>query len=114
MSSGSWRQVLEWLESQIRSLLRVLYAMEDSRRNGTKNSIDSHFPTLSVDPHELSWHLALWLEQQGVPSLNAALLEQLSERLALGAAGGGCDLPGGWRLQWKGDNLSLQPPATEN
>ena len=56
--------------------------------------------------------LTLWMEQQGVPALNAALLEQLSERLALGAAGGGCDLPGGWRLQWQGDCLSLRPPAT--
>ena len=56
--------------------------------------------------------LTRWMEQQGVPALNAALLEQLSERLALGAAGGGCDLPGGWRLQWQGDCLSLRPPAT--
>ena len=55
--------------------------------------------------------LAMWLEQQGVSGINAVLLEQLSERLVLGAAGGGCDLPGGWRLQWQGDNLSLQPPA---
>ena len=56
--------------------------------------------------------LAVWLVEQGVSGLNAALLEQLSERLVLGAAGGGCDLPGGWRLQWQGDNLSLRPPAT--
>ena len=55
--------------------------------------------------------LAVWLEQQGVAGLNAALLEQLTDRLALGAAGGGCDLPGGWRLQWQGDSLSLRPPA---
>ena len=56
--------------------------------------------------------LAMWLEQQGVSGINAVLLEQLSERLVLGAAGGGCDLPGGCRLQWQGDNLSLRPPAT--
>ena len=55
--------------------------------------------------------LVIWLAQQGVTALNAALLEQLTDRLALGAAGGSCDLPGGWRLQWQGDNLSLQPPA---
>ncbi|QNJ15639.1 tRNA(Ile)-lysidine synthetase [Synechococcus sp. A18-40] len=55
--------------------------------------------------------LAVWLEQQGVAALNAALLEQLTDRLALGAAAGGCDLPGGWRLQWQGDSLSLRPPA---
>ena len=55
--------------------------------------------------------LAVWLQQQGVAALNAALLEQLTDRLALSAAGGGCDLPGGWRLQWQGDNLSLRPPA---
>ena len=55
--------------------------------------------------------LVIWLEQQGVAGLNAALLEQLTDRLALGAAGGGCDLPGGWRLQWQGDSLSLRPPA---
>ena len=56
--------------------------------------------------------LVIWLAQQGVTALNAALLEQLTDRLALSAAGGGCDLPGGWRLQWQGDNLSLRPPAT--
>ena len=55
--------------------------------------------------------LAVWLEQQGVAGLNAALLEQLTDRLALGAAAGCCDLPGGWRLQWQGDSLSLRPPA---
>ena len=55
--------------------------------------------------------LAVWLQQQGVAALNAALLEQLTDRLALSAAGGRCDLPGGWRLQWQGDNLSLRPPA---
>jgi tRNA(Ile)-lysidine synthase len=55
--------------------------------------------------------LAVWLVEQGVPGLNAALLQQLTDRLALGGAGGGCDLAGGWRLQWQGDNLSLQPPA---
>ena len=56
--------------------------------------------------------LAVWLEREGAPALNAALLEELSERLAVGAAGSGCDLPGGWRLQWQGDCLSLRPPAT--
>ena len=55
--------------------------------------------------------LALWLEQQGVPNCDAALLEELSRRLALGAAGGGCDLPGGWRLSWQGNDLTLRPPA---
>ena len=55
--------------------------------------------------------LAVWLQQQGVPGLTAALLQQLTDRLALGASGGGCDLPGNWRLQWQGDNLSLQAPA---
>ena len=55
--------------------------------------------------------LALWLEQQGVPNCDAALLEELSRRLALGAAGGGCDLPGGWRLSWQGTDLTLRPPA---
>ena len=55
--------------------------------------------------------LVIWLAQQGVTALNAALLERLTDRLALSAAGGSCDLPGGWRLQWQGDNLSLQPPA---
>ena len=55
--------------------------------------------------------LVIWLAQQGVTALNAALLEQLTDRLALSAAGGSCDLPGGWRLQWQGDSLSLRPPA---
>jgi tRNA(Ile)-lysidine synthase len=56
--------------------------------------------------------LAVWLVEQGVSGVNAALLQQLSERLVLGAAGGGCDLPGGWRLQWQGESLSLRPHAT--
>ena len=55
--------------------------------------------------------LALWLKQQGVANCDAALLEELSRRLALGAAGGGCDLPGGWRLSWQGNDLTLRPPA---
>ena len=55
--------------------------------------------------------LAVWLVEQGVSGLNAALLQQLTDRLALGGAGGGCDLAGGWRLQWQGESLSLQPPA---
>ena len=55
--------------------------------------------------------LALWLDQQGVTGCDAELLEELSRRLALGAAGGGCDLPGGWRLSWQGNDLTLLPPA---
>ncbi len=57
--------------------------------------------------------LAFWLEQQGVIGCDAALLEELSRRLALGAAGGSCDLPGGWRLSWQGKDLLLLPPAAE-
>ena len=57
--------------------------------------------------------LALWLRQQGVTGCDAALLEELSRRLAHGAAGGGCDLPGGWRLSWQGNDLLLLPPAAE-
>ncbi len=58
--------------------------------------------------------LALWLEQQGVPPLDAMQLEQLSGRLELGEPGGQSDLPGGWRLSWQGDALTLQPPAEEH
>ena len=57
--------------------------------------------------------LALWLRQQGVTGCDAALLEELSRRLAHGAAGGGCDLPGGWRLSWQGNDLLLLPTAAE-
>ena len=57
--------------------------------------------------------LALWLRQQGVTGCDAALLEELSRRLAHGAASGGCDLPGGWRLSWQGNDLLLLPPAAE-
>lgn len=55
--------------------------------------------------------LALWLQQQGVPGLDAELLEQLSARLAIGTAAGSSDLPAGWRLSWRGEQLTLQPPA---
>ena len=65
----------------------------------------------ALQPNTRRQLLAVWLVEQGVSGLTAALLEQLSERLVLGAAGGGCDLPGGWRLQWQGESLSLQPPA---
>ena len=68
----------------------------------------------ALQPSSRRQLLMAWLAQQQAPALNAALLEELSERLALGAAGGGCDLPGGWRLQWRGNSLSLQPPATEH
>ena len=56
--------------------------------------------------------LATWLAA-GAPAADAALLEQLSERLALGAAGGGCDLPAAG-----GCTAGRQPqpaaPATEH
>jgi tRNA(Ile)-lysidine synthase len=68
----------------------------------------------ALQPSSRRQLLATWLAQQGAPAADAALLEQLSERLALGAAGGGCDLPGGWRLHWRADSLNLQPPATEH
>ena len=55
--------------------------------------------------------LAVWLQQQGVPGLDAELLEQLSARLAIGTAAGSSDLPAGWRLSWRGEQLTLQPPA---
>jgi len=58
--------------------------------------------------------LALWLEQHGVPPLDAVQFEQLSGQLELGKPGGQRDLPGGWRLSWQGDALTLQPPATEH
>ena len=56
--------------------------------------------------------LAQWLQQQGVPAIDATQLDQLSHRLSAGAAGGSSNLPGGWRLHWRGEQLSLQPPAT--
>ena len=51
--------------------------------------------------------LATWLKQQGVPTIDASLLEQLSHRLALGEPGGRCDLPGRWTLHWQGADLLL-------
>ena len=51
--------------------------------------------------------LATWLEQQGVPMIDASLLEQLSHRLARGEPGGRCDLPGRWTLHWQGSDLLL-------
>ena len=65
----------------------------------------------ALQPSSRRQLLAVWLEREGAPALTAALLEELSERLAVGAAGSGCDLPGGWRLQWQGDCLSLRPPG---
>ena len=52
--------------------------------------------------------LAQWLQQQGVPPLPAAQLEQLSQRLHKGAPSGSADCAGGWQLSWKGGELVLQ------
>ena len=51
--------------------------------------------------------LAQWMQQQGVPPLPAAQLEQLSQRLHKGAPGGSADCAGGWQLSWKGAELVL-------
>ena len=58
--------------------------------------------------------LAQWLQRQGVPSLDAPLLDQLSSRLDAGTPGGSSHLPGGWQLHWKGNSLKLQPPAARH
>jgi len=55
--------------------------------------------------------LALWCRQQGVPGLDARQLDQLSHRLRSGAAAGSCDLSAGWQLHWRGEVVSLKPPA---
>ena len=55
--------------------------------------------------------LAQWLQIQGVPAVDAALLDQLSHKLARGAPGGSSHLPGGWQLDWRGADLRLKPPA---
>lgn len=57
--------------------------------------------------------LAQWLQHQGVPAIDAAVLDQLSGRLKAGAAGGSSHLPGGWQLHWQGASLRLQPPGAE-
>ena len=58
--------------------------------------------------------LAQWLQTQGVPTIHAALLEQLSNRLAAGAPAGSSHLPEGWQLHWQGNSLRLQPPAARH
>ncbi|BEV35465.1 tRNA lysidine(34) synthetase TilS [Synechococcus sp. M16CYN] len=58
--------------------------------------------------------LAQWLQTQNVPCLTAHTLEQLSLRLASGAAGGQADLPKGWKLSWQGLDLRLQPPLVKH
>ena len=58
--------------------------------------------------------LAQWLQQQGVPTLAAPLLDQLSRRLAAGAPGGSTHLPEGWQLHWQGNSLRLQPPGARH
>ena len=55
--------------------------------------------------------LAQWLNQQGVPGLDAPTLEQLSHRLRQAAPAGEVHLPKGWILSWQGSDLILQPPA---
>jgi len=52
--------------------------------------------------------LAQWLQQQGVPPLQADQLEQLSQRLQEGAPGGAADLAGGWQISWKGGETVLK------
>ena len=56
--------------------------------------------------------LALWCRKQGVPGLDARQLDQLSHRLRSGSPAGSCHLPEGWQLLWRGEVISLQPPAT--
>jgi tRNA(Ile)-lysidine synthase len=55
--------------------------------------------------------LAQWLNQQGVPGLDAPTLEQLSHRLRQAAPASEAHLPKGWILSWQGSDLILQPPA---
>ena len=58
--------------------------------------------------------LAQWLQQQGVPTLPATQLDELSRRLEHGAPGGVADLAGGWQLSWKGGELVLQQREAEH
>jgi tRNA(Ile)-lysidine synthase len=58
--------------------------------------------------------LAQWLNQQGVPGLDAPTLEQLGHRLRQAAPAGEAHLPQGWILSWQGSDLILQPPAAEH
>ena len=55
--------------------------------------------------------LAQWLNQKGVPGLDAPTLEQLSHRLRQAAPAGEAHLPKGWILSWQGSDLILQLPA---
>jgi tRNA(Ile)-lysidine synthase len=57
--------------------------------------------------------LAQWLNQQGVPGLDAPTLEQLGHRLRQAAPAGEAHLPQGWIVSWQGSDLILQPPAAE-
>ena len=58
--------------------------------------------------------LAQWLQQQGVPTLQATQLDELSWRLEHGAPGGAADLAGGWQLSWKEGELVLQQREAEH
>ncbi len=82
-SSGSWHQALAWIEAQVHSLLRVLYAMEDDRRNGQRyvTSNSRVVSSLSVDPLELTWELARCLEVHS-PSTAKACCEYTLEGLS--------------------------------
>ena len=57
--------------------------------------------------------LAQWLRRQGVPTLPACQLDELSRRLESGAPGGAADLAGGWQLSWKGGELVLKQREAE-
>ncbi|AHF62504.1 putative MesJ [Synechococcus sp. WH 8109] len=58
--------------------------------------------------------LAQWLQQQGVPTLPARQLDELSRRLENDGPGSAADLAGGWRLSWKGGELVLQQREAEH
>lgn len=51
--------------------------------------------------------LAQWLKIRGVPTVSAAQLLELSERLRPGQPGGQACLGGGWTLSWRGGTITL-------
>lgn len=56
--------------------------------------------------------LQAWLGQSAGLRLRAAELEGLLARLTARTRSGSMDLSGGWRLQWRGDALTLAPPSS--
>ncbi len=114
LNPGCSRRLAELAErmSQLRDTQQILGALALTT---LKNNEGLDRKALGLLPRPTRRQLlAQWLNQQGVPGLDAPTLEQLSHRLRQAAPAGEAHLPQGWTLRWQGSDLILQPPAARH